>query len=1033
MIKTFINRPVFTTMLVLLLVVFGVYSYPKLGIDTMPNVEIPVVLVQVTYQGAGSEEMENLVAKPLENQVSAISGIKSIKSISSEGLAYIVVEFDLGVDVKFAENDVREKVALARKSLPDQADEPVISRYDPNSQPILYYALSSDNMSLGELNQFAEDNIKDQLQRLSGVADVQIRGGSKREIHVYIDTDKLDLYKIPLTKITAALDSMNLNIPGGSVKEKGSRINIRTTGRFRSVDDIKSIVISSADNSIITLADVAKVVDGWEEPAYRAENEKRPCVILQIQKQSGSNTVAVSDAVNKELKKIEKEDFRKGMKLVTLIDSTKYVRDSVHDVWVSIIWGGILAVLVTFVFLGSVRATIISAIAIPTSLIATFFLMHSMNFTLNNMSLMGLSLAVGILIDDAIVVIENIHRHIENGETPQLAALNGTNQIALAVMATTFSLLAVFVPVGSMTGVVGQFFREFGLTIAFAVAFSLFVAFSLTPTLSAHWLRAHSPSDKTNFVMRGVRVFLSWFENGYELTRQFYVDALRLALRHSKKLLIVAVLILVASFVLFKFVGFEFMPKNDSSMFRVKLEAPAGTSMEQTTIFAQPLVDEIMKLPELETVGMMIQNESQGTIMVKLKSRSDRPAVEFKGSKKVRSQFEIMDSLRPIFAKNPNLKTTMLINSSAGGGDARPVQLGIRGPDLDKLEAYSQKLMDELRKVPGTTDISSSSGQPEPEIVITPKPWRMSELGLDNAKIGSFVNGAFIGVKTTNNYNVGDNDYTIRIQLDPLHRLSPEQVKDLRIPTGNGQFVALSEIADIKISSGPTQINREDKERQVIVYSDVAGVTPDIIMTKAENIMKSMNMPQNYWYKFVGQTDTQREAFSGIVQALALAIVLIYMVLAAQFESFLHPLTIMVSLPFSLIGVIIALLAAGITFNLMSLIGIIMLMGLVTKNAILLIDFANQRRAAGLSIHDAVVEAGSTRLRPILMTTFAMIFGMLPTAIGFGESAEFRQAMGVSIIGGLITSTVLTLVFVPIVYIKLDALSQKIRGKKLKD
>ena len=538
MIKTFINRPVFTTMLVLLLVVFGIYSYPKLGVDTMPNVEIPVVLVQVTYQGAGSEEMENLIAKPLENQVSAISGIKSIKSVSSEGLAMIIVEFDLGVDVKFAENDVREKVALARKRLPDQADEPVISRYDPNSQPILYYALSSDTMSLGELNRFGEDYIKDQLQRLSGVADVQIRGGQNREIHVYINTDKLELYKIPLSKITAALDGMNVNVPGGSVKEKGTRINIRTTGRFKSVDDIRDIVISSADNSIIKLGDVAEVIDGWEEPTYRAENEKRPCIILQVQKQSGSNTVAVSDVVNAAMKKIEQTEFRKGMKLTTLIDSTKYVRDSVHDVWVSIIWGGLLAILVTFAFLGSVRATIISAIAIPTSLIATFFLMNSMGFTLNNMSLMGLSLAVGILIDDAIVVIENIHRHIENGEQPQLAALNGTNQIALAVLATTFSLLAVFVPVGTMTGVVGQFFREFGLTIAFAVAFSLFVAFSLTPMLSAYWLTAHDPNEKTNFIMRGVKVFLRWFEQAFELTREFYIDSLHLALKHSKKVII---------------------------------------------------------------------------------------------------------------------------------------------------------------------------------------------------------------------------------------------------------------------------------------------------------------------------------------------------------------------------------------------------------------------------------------------------------------------------------------------------------------
>ena len=1030
MIKTFINRPVFTTMLVLLLVVFGVYSYPKLGVDSMPNVEIPVVLVQVTYPGAGSEEMETLVAKPIEDQVSSVAGIKTLKSTCSEGVAMIVVEFNLDVDVKFAENDVREKVALAKKTLPDQINDPIISRYDPNSMPILYYALTSDTMSVGEINRFAEDYIKDPLQRMNGVADIAIRGGTAREIHVYIDPAKMDLYNIPIGKITSTLDSMNLNIPGGSVKEKGTRINIRTTGRFRSVDDVRNIVISSATNSVITLGDVAKVVDGWEEPGYVAQSESKPCVIVLVQKQSGSNTVAISDAVNAKIAEIKKQDFRKGMKLTTLVDMTKYVRDSVHDVWVSIIWGGILAIVVTFLFLGSVRATIISAIAIPTSLIATFFLMNFMGFTLNNMSLMGLSLAVGILIDDAIVVIENIHRRLELGEESKLAALNGTNQIALAVLATTFSLLAVFVPVGTMTGVIGQFFKEFGLTIAFAITFSLFVAFSLTPMLSAHWLHASDDGRRPNILMRYVKLLLHWFEKAFALTREFYVDALTFALHNSKKMLVIAVAILLVSFGIFKYVGFEFVPKSDSGSFRISIEAPSGTTMEKTAEYSAPLTAEILKLPELDTTGMVIQNENQGTIFVKLKPRSARPAVAVNGKNRVRSQFEIMDELRAKFDSNPNLKVLMLINSTAGGGDARPVQVGLRGPNLDKLDAYASILMDELRKIPGTTDISSSSGQRNPEVVIKPKSWRMSEMGLDVAKVGSFVNGAFTGAKTTNSYNVGDKEFNIRIQLDPGQRLNPEQVATLRIPAANGQFIPLSEVADISFGSGPAQITREEKERQVTVYCDVQGVAPNVVQEQTATILQNMHLDQDYWYKFVGQTDMQKEAFTNIISALLLAVVLIYMVLAAQFESFVHPITIMVSLPFSLIGVILALLAAGITFNLMSMIGIIMLMGLVTKNAILLIDFANQLRADGKPIEQAVVEAGATRLRPILMTTLAMIFGMIPTAIGFGEAAEFRQAMGISIIGGLITSTMLTLIFVPIVYIKLDKLSHMLRPKE---
>ncbi|MEG6584525.1 efflux RND transporter permease subunit [Dendrosporobacter sp. 1207_IL3150] len=1021
-IATFIKRPVFTVMLVMLLVVFGVGAYPKLGIDLYPDVDFPLVSISVSFPGASPEEMESLITKPVEDAVSSLSGIKNLTSVTREGVSQTTIEFNFGTDPKLAANEVREKVAGVRKRLPDGIDEPVVQRFDISAQAIATFSLSSDTRSPGEIRKLAVDVVKDELQRIDGVADVSIYGSSDREIGIAVDANKLASYKISMGQILEAVNSQNLNAPGGKVSENGTQLTVRTIGKYRSVDNIKNVIVANQDGRLIRLSDVATVVDGWAEESVLARTNGSQSVLISVQKQSGTNTVNVADNVKKAISDMQAK-LPPDVKVAITNDSSVYIRDSVHDVLMSLLFGGLLAVIITFLFLQNTRATIIGALAIPASVVATFFLMKTMNFTLNTMSLMGLSLAVGILIDDAIVVIENIFRHMEQGKTPFEAARDGTSEISLAVMATTLSILAVFVPVGSMTGIIGQYFKQFGLTVAFAVAFSLFVALTLTPTLSAYWLKPHDKNDdEPTGVKRKLKQVLGKFEAGFQSLQESYRKLLVWALDHPKKLVAAAVLSLFVNFLFMPFIGTEFQPSYDSGEFSVTMTAPAGTSLEKMKELIGPIEETVLAIPEKEiayaTVGSGGANKA--TIGVKLTS----------SSKRSRSMNQIMDDLRHEFGNVGNLKVVVSSGQGAGRGNSSPVQIAFRGSELDQLNKLAQELADKIKKIPGTVDVDISSEQSAPEVQVVLDTLKMSDAGLDASTVASTVQMAFLGGTTRNQYNAGDKDYKIRVQLQDQSRSNVNDVANLLIASKSGSFIRLGDVANVELSSGPTQINREARQRQVIVYSNVAGVSAGDIMNKAEVLVKDMNLPTGYSYRFVGQAQTMQDSFMEIAKALMLAIVLIYMVLAAQFESFIHPFTIMLSLPFSLTGAILGLLIAGQTINIMSLIGVIMLMGLVTKNAILLVDYANQRREEGADIIEALIEAGTVRLRPILMTTAAMIFGMLPIALGVGAGAELRQSMGVVLVGGLITSTLLTLVVVPLVYLLIDRLKQKINNRK---
>ena len=1016
MIRTFIHRPVFTTMFVMLLVVFGIKAYPSLGVDLYPEVDYPLVSVTVTYEGAAPEEMETLITKPIENRVSQVSGIKTISSSIREGYSQTVLEFELGVDPKEKASEVREKVASVRGRLPDDIDEPVVQRVDLAAQSIVNFVLSSESRSRGEIRKLVEDVIKDELQRVEGVSEVNAYGASEREFKILINPQKLSAYNIPFQKVYDVINTANINTPGGSVEEKGTELVVRTLGKYKSVDDIKNVVVDNSNGRMVKVSDLAEVVDGWAEEISYARANKVPSVIISVQKQSGTNTVAVTDGVMAAMEKMKKNDLPRDIKVDLVNDQSKYIRENVGDVWSAILFGGFFALLITYLFLGNFRATIIGGLAIPTSIIATFVLMKQMNFTLNNMSLMGLSLAVGVLIDDAIVLIENVFRHLEKGKQPIVAAQDATEELFLAILATSLSLIAVFIPIGSMGETVGQFFKQFGLTVAFAVAFSTMIAYTLTPMLSAYWLKLpYAVGTEVNPRNKYVQIVLDKFENGFQITRQFYSELMEAAANYPKKIILISSMTLLFNLALVPFLGVELQPTYDSGQFSVSFKAPTGTNIEKTKELVEPLEAEIGDLKEVQIVSMRLGGTrtppSQGTIDVKLVPKEERS----------RSMMEIMDELRMKFRNVEGLSVSVITGQGSGRGDKRPVQIGLRGSDMDILEGYAQNLADLIRQQPGATDVEISTSEAEPEILVHVDPMRASALGLNASSVGTMVKTAFQGKTTSNSFTFGDNDYDIRVQLAKKDRKNIDDVKNLVVSSSSGSYIRLADVAEVTLDSGPTRIDREDRQRQLVVYANTVGTTPGELINKIESdLIPQLNMELGYRYKMIGQADEMGKTFNEIAKALLIAVIMIYMVLAAQFESFVQPLIIMIALPFALTGAIVGLLVSGQTVNMMSLIGFTMLLGLVTKNAILLVDYANKARAKGTEIKEAVLEACSLRLRPILMTTLATILGMLPIALGIGAGAELRQSMGIVLIGGLFTSTILTLVVVPLVYILVE-------------
>jgi HAE1 family hydrophobic/amphiphilic exporter-1 len=1010
-----IRKPVFATMLIAAFMVFGLLAYPKVGVDLNPDVDFPYVTVSVVYPGTDPVTMEREVAEKLEEAVNTLGGIRSLRSYNLESVTQVVIEFELEIKGDQAVQDVRDRISRIQKDLPPQADPPIVEKFDISAAPIMYIALAG-NLPPARLTRLADKVVAERLQRIRGVGSADVVGGREREIQIFIDPDKLNGLGLTAQDVAQTVGAQNLEIPAGSFETGTRELTVKTKGQLKTAEDIGNIILPvrgsafgapPASNPTVRLSDVAQIVDGVEEATSLSKFDGKSAIAVTVTKQSGSNTVAIAEAVKKEIAEIRPLVEKEGATLTVATDSSTYISRSIEDVKFDLAFGAVLAVVVIFFFLVNGRATFISALAIPTSVVATFAFIHLMKFTFNNMTMLALSLAIGVLVDDAIVVMENIHRHLEDGKNALKAASDATSEIFLAVLSMTSTILAVFVPVAVMKGIVGRFFLQFGLTVAFAVAMSMLVSFTLTPMMSSKLLSAHKSEGWLAHVV----------DRSMTAMEHVYGRTIRFALAHRAIVLLGAFAALIGSGFLIRKVPFEFMPSEDRSLFQVSVEMPTGTSLEATNRFVSTIAEDLKKnAPGVDHTLMTIGGGKQGQI-----NKGDIQVNLVPVDHRKVSQGDLMMWLRKRYANMAPAKIVVSEIGFAGGGDSRPIQLLIRGDDLEELAKVSEKAVAELKKVPGFVDVDTSYRGGKPEVAIHVDRDRAAALNVPVASVAQAIR-LFMAGDPVSELKIGTDAYDIIVQLPKNERNRIETLGSLKVRSTTGELVDLSNIVKVERETGPNRVERLDRQRQVTVLANhdsrlALGDAKRIANDVAKNLV-----PKTLNYRFEGMGRIMEESFGYMVEALFLAVVLVYMILAAQFNSFIQPITIMISLPLSVIGAFGALYISGSRLSIFAMIGIIMLMGLVTKNAILLVDFANQARERGESIVESLVEAGILRLRPILMTTVAMVFGMLPVALALGEGGEARAPMAICVIGGLITSTLLTLVVVPVVYTLFEAL-----------
>ncbi len=1010
---TSVKRPVFATMVIMALVVLGIVSYPEIGVDLFPKVDFPIVNISTSLKGASPEVIDVDITDKIEGAVNTINGVKTITSSSYEGESRVTIEFILERDIDLAVQDVREKVALIRNKLPEDIDEPRIAKVDPDATAVMWLNLSGEK-SIRELSTYVDEVLKEQLQRINGVGDIQLGGLQLRQVRVWIDAGKLRAYGLTANDVMGALKRQNVELPGGRIESLSKEYTVKIKGEFPNVPDFNNLVIATDKGVPIRLRDIGRAEDGMEERRNIARFNGVPAVGMGIQKQSGTNTVAVVNAVRAEIAKIN-TTLPPGMKLNIAVDQSTFIRRSIEEVQKHLILGSLFAILAVFIFLGNVRTTLISAVALPVSIIATFALIRVFGFTFNNMTMLALTLSVGLLIDDAIIVIENIYRHVEEGMAPREAATFATSEIGLAVMATTFAIVAIFLPVAFMKGMIGRFFLQFALTVVFSVLVSLLVSFTLTPMLASIFLKRHIPGP-TN--PAGARVSVKpwrrpaeWFDSGYKKLEGGYRRILAFSLNHRAIMLIGAVILFAGSLYMTKYIGKEFIPPEDQGQFIVRLEAPIDYSVEKADELFRPAEEILRKMPEVRAV--FYRQGIGGSINRAIMMTSLIPKVERK-----KTQMDLKKEIREKLRQFPGLKVSAEDFSLVGGGQRQvPIQYSVRGPDLAALQGYTRQIADNFAKVPGVVDVDTSLEMGKPELKVFIDRDKAADVGVDVSTIAEAINLLISGETEVTKYKDESRGkrYDLRIRLFPEERSSPSDLGKLYVRARDGRLVELSNLVRIQEGGGPSVINRVDRQRAITLFASLEG-TPLGQAIEELNRIAGKILPSDYLPKYKGQADTMAESFGYLLFALILGVVMAYMLLAAQFESFVHPFTVLLAMPLSFIGAFGALILTGNTISMFSFIGLILLMGLVKKNAILLVDYTNVLRARGVPRREAILQAGPVRLRPILMTTFAMVFGMLPVAFGIGEGAETRAPMGIAVIGGLLTSLFLTLVVVPAAY-----------------
>lgn len=1030
-----LNNPVLATMMMAALVVLGLFSLQRLKVDQFPNIDFPVVVITVDYPGAAPEIVESEVTRKIEEAVNAVAGISALTSRSYEGTAVIIMEFQIYVDGRRAAEDVREKIAAVRPLLRDEVKDPRVIRFDPADAAVWSVALLPDPSrgtppSAIAMTSWADQVLKKRLENVRGVGAVSLVGGTPREINIYLNPQQMEALSISASEVADAVRRENQDLPLGSVRSREQDRLVQIDSRMKRPEDFNQIIVARRNGAPIYLHQVARVQDGAQELKNLALYNGTRTLLLSIQKSQEENTIEVVDGLRRAVAEITPE-LPPGLRLEPIADASRPIRVAVDNVRQTLVEGAVLTVLIVFLFLHSWRSTVITGLTLPISIIGTFFFMYAFGFTINMVTLMALSLCVGLLIDDAIVVRENIVRHLQMGKSAYRAALEGTQEIGLAVLATTLSIVAVFLPIGFMGGIIGKFFHEFGLTIVVAVLLSMFVSFTLDPMLSSVW---HDPSvhqggkPARNRFARGLGRALAGFEAATEQLSAGYQRLLAWALRHRLASLLVALAIFILSLLLLPLLGTEFVPRADFSETQIRFNVPVGASVEATEARARQVEDVVRRNPAvrytLTTINTGNANgKNYASMYVRLVDRSQR-------SQDVQ---QISASLRAELNQIAGIQVTHVGLLEAVGGQ-KQVEFSLQGPDLRELERLARQVSERLQHIPGLVDLDSSVLEREPIVQLQFNRDAASDLGLPMGQVATALRTLVEG-DTVGNWRAGDNQtYDVRVRLAPEARENPHMLAQLPLTAigANGQShtVRLSQLAILTETTGPNRINRRAMNREVAFNANANQRSAGEVAADIRAVLAQTTFPPGYRYEFAGSTKNMQESFGYALSALALAVIFIYMILASQFRSFLQPLALMTSLPLTLIGVVLTLMMFGTTLSMFSIIGVILLMGLVTKNAILLVDFAIRARqpqltedgqtVPGLPREQALLLAAQVRLRPILMTTLAMVFGMVPLAFAMSEGAEQRAPLGQAVIGGVITSSLLTLVVVPVVYCYLD-------------
>lgn len=997
-----IKRPVFITVIIIALLAVGIVCYTGLPINSMPDVDAPYATVTINEKGASPDEMETKITKQVEDAVAQISGVKHITSTITDGVSNTTIEFSLETNADQALQNVKDKVDSIKGQLPQDIDTPVVSKLDLSASAIVSLVVTGD-MSNRELSQIVDDNISKKLNSIKGVGSLTIYGKQDKEIHIKLDKNKLAAYNITPLEVTNSLGNDNIDQSSGKVSSEDKEISLKTNSSIKNVDDFLNILVAKRNGMEVRVKDIATVEDGLKDRDSLSYYNGKEAIGIDIVKQSGSNTVQVADDINKGVTTIQ-QSLPKGVKLQVVTDNSVDIRDSVNDVKHSMLEGCILAILIIFMFLKEGTSTAISAVSLPVSIITTFIGLKVMDFSLNTMSLMGLSLSVGLLIDDAIVVIENISRHLNMGKSAIQAAKDGTSEIGLAVMATTFAVAAVFCPIAMVSGMIGKFFKQFGLTVAVAVLVSLFVSFTVVPMLSSKYLR-HEKDKKIPFIGR----FLEWFNNLFDKLSNIYAGFLKISLYHRKLTLVIVMALFFSSLYLATKLNMSFITPSDDGNITVEASLDAGGTLNSAANNTKNMEAIIKKYSSnIKHIYSTVKPDSV-SITVKLIDKKERKE----------STKEIANKLRDDLSKISGIQ--LAVNTSTGMSPGKSLTFHIQGQDFNQLYDYALKAEKALKNTKGAIDVSLSYKAGQPEVRLEVDRDKAADLNVDANTISNTLNTLFNGSVVTK-FETDKDRYDVRAILQNDQRKDFDSLQGIYVSSSDGKMIPIEQVTKKVFTTASSTINRYDKAREIqLTANNTLDVSSGTINMEFNNkLTKELAPPNGVTISAGGDQADMVDSFKSLATALGMGILFIFLVLSANFESFIDPLAILFSLPLAIIGAILGLLVGNKDLNIMSAIGVIMLMGLVTKNAILLIDFAKQKRAEGIDRSEAIIQAGHTRLRPILMTTLAMIFGMIPTAVGSGSSAEMRSPMAYAIIGGLITSTLLTLFVVPCIYTILD-------------